>query len=279
MYFPKFWSKGHWNGFFAWGWSDESQELAKELGDSRAKNIGTLIGQKKIIRSESYGYSKTPLREEILEEIKDENIKIIITRNSYGCEVLNTNNVIFIDVDLFVKAPKRSIMDVLLGRNRFNKLEAKNTLEIEKLKLLENFCKKNPDFGFRIYKTAAGLRYLVTTHLNLPDQKIIQELFKSLDCDPYYAKLCLLQKSFRARLTPKPWRCGIDRPSIRFPYESIDQLNLHKNWLSKYSQVSKNFQTTSFVKTIGQAKVLDEILKVVNIHDERTIGGSNRELA
>jgi hypothetical protein len=39
---------------------------------------------------------------------------------------------------------------------------------------------------------------------------IAQRFMQFLRCDPDYIKLCRVQKCYRARLTPKPWRdkCG-----------------------------------------------------------------------
>ena len=276
MYFPKYWARGKWNSVSAWGWSDESLDKAREAGIERAKKVSQRIEGGEM---NTYGYAHAPLREEILEEIKGDRIQAIISRNRYGSEILNTDQMIFIDADISVQAPKRSLMDFILGRNQFNEKEALVREEKRKLQLLENFAQKNSDFGFRIYRTAAGLRYLVTSHLFTPADPVVKELFTAVDCDPYYTKLCQLQKNFRARLTPKPWRCGLKKPQHFFPIESDEQQEAFSTWKTQYDKEAGKFQTTRFIKTIGSPTVLDEMLPLIEIHDTKTKALKNGALA
>ncbi len=47
-------------------------------------------------------YLDRPMREPVLREVKKDNgeLAAVVTRNSYGCLVLNTARVMFVDVDL-----------------------------------------------------------------------------------------------------------------------------------------------------------------------------------
>jgi len=40
------------------------------------------------------------------------------------------------------------------------------------------------------------------------------QVFDTLGADPPYRRLCRTQKCFLARLTPKPWRCGVAKPPV-----------------------------------------------------------------
>ena len=49
-----------------------------------------------------YEYSDRPLREETIQEIRNgDGISAVFTRNSYGAIVLNTNRVMFVNVDVY----------------------------------------------------------------------------------------------------------------------------------------------------------------------------------
>ena len=74
---------------------------------------------------------------------------------------------------------------------------------------VENWTRNNPDWGWRIYRTRAGLRLLATHALFDPEAAASDGVFDALGADPLYRQLCKTQKCYRARLTPKPWRCGI----------------------------------------------------------------------
>jgi hypothetical protein len=52
-------------------------------------------------------YPNRPGRELVLEEIKNAagELLAVVTRNSYGCRVLNTARVMFVDVDLAARRP------------------------------------------------------------------------------------------------------------------------------------------------------------------------------
>ncbi|MCL2743078.1 MAG: hypothetical protein FWE67_04435 [Planctomycetaceae bacterium] len=68
---------------------------------------------------------------------------------------------------------------------------------------------KTPEWGVRIYKTAAGYRGIVTHALFDPTDPETLKLMERFECDPQYIRLCKRQESFRARITPKGWRCGL----------------------------------------------------------------------
>ena len=83
-----------------WRSSNESPAQARSAAAEAARKIaGRFINRE---RPGAYQYSDRPLREEIIEEIRDGGGKLTaaITRNAYGALVLNTDRVMFVDIDL-----------------------------------------------------------------------------------------------------------------------------------------------------------------------------------
>lgn len=60
--------------------------------------------------------------------------------------------------------------------------------------------------NWRVYRTAAGLRYFEVSRQFDPASQQTWQLQQLLYTDPLYVTLCRRQETFRARLTPKPWR-------------------------------------------------------------------------
>jgi hypothetical protein len=111
MHFPQYWAKGEWRGRDrngdpimrdAWGWSDRSETEARARAEERARRLAENWPFPDEHARASYGYPDRPLREPVLRTIPVDPAagEAIVTRNSYGCEVLNTERVLFIDVDL-----------------------------------------------------------------------------------------------------------------------------------------------------------------------------------
>jgi len=68
---------------------------------------------------------------------------------------------------------------------------------------IENWTRNNPEWGWRIYRTRAGLRLLATQSLVEADSGIAEGLFEALGADPLYRKLCKTQKCFSSPADPK----------------------------------------------------------------------------
>ena len=80
------------------------------------------------------------------------------------------------------------------------------------------FARRHPDLGVRVYRTAAGLRVLVTGASAPPASDRARELLTELGSDPLYVELCSTHDSYRARLTPKPFRVGERALSVSWPF-------------------------------------------------------------
>ena len=64
----------------------------------------------------------------------------------------------------------------------------------------DEVCRLQPGFGFRIYRTRAGFRLLVTSGTFDPSAAETLALLKEFGSDPLYIRLCKAQECFRARL-------------------------------------------------------------------------------
>ena len=210
MDIPSYWRKaeeeirnpdGAWVRLKAWGWSSESEPAALEMAQTRLSNLVARLraGEKLPGR---YAYGSRPLREEILEEILDQSgtPKAVVTRNSYGSRILNTDRMLFIDVD---------VPPLGLGA-RFKRLFARKAERqiVPQLDRLRLALRRLDPVTFRIYQTAAGFRAVAVSRSFEPDIEETNTILEAAGSDPAFTHLCRLQKSFRARLTPKFWRCG-----------------------------------------------------------------------
>lgn len=127
-----------------------------------------------------------------------------VTRNHYGSLILNAQAPLFIDVDVETSGgihdPKWSEtfedLCTVLGSERSD--------------------------SFRIYRTAAGFRVLATAREFVPGSEISKRLMNSVGADTNFVDLCGRQNNFRARLSPKPWRCGITRPPFVYPRITLE---------------------------------------------------------
>src|SRR2546423_6277310 len=222
MKFPRFWARGRSGDFLVWRWSFESLLEAQALADRAAQQIAERFREGNYPPRHATYYPDRPFREQVLEEIKSETGEALalITRNSYGCLVLNTERGMFVDIDL--PEPKRSggFFKRLLGKADASPAGNPHS---EAMARIENWTGKNPEWGWRVYRTRSGLRLLATHGLVDANSEIANRVFDAVGADPLYRKLCNTQKCFRARLTPKPWRCGISSKPARWPWLDAKQ--------------------------------------------------------
>lgn len=84
--------------------------------------------------------------------------------------------------------------------------------------------------------------------------------------------------SFRARLTPKPWRIGKAAPPGDSPREDERLRQAFEKWLQEYDRAAGSKATCQFVETIGSGTIHPEVAHIV-LHDERTRATSALPLA
>jgi len=240
-----------------------------------------------------------------------------ITRNSYGALVLNAARAFFIDVDvegadrppqaqqqhaqptqqaaqsiwgivdsLPLPGGLRSFVDQFRPASG-SPLPAPplaappasadpTSAAIERLRQL---VATRPGWRVRVYRTYAGLRYLVTHAPFEPTGVETQQVLQAVGADAQYIRLCQIQKSFRARLTPKPWRIGMENPPTKFPYHDAGEERRMRDWEARYDRASAGRATCRFVEEIGDGAEHPDIAPIRALHDEQTHATSGLPLA
>ena len=271
MKIPKYWasetqhikdSRGHPLRLKCWRWSDESVTAAQIAARERINTVARTL--RSVDDLERYGYGdRQPLREEIVQTIHDE---AIITRNAYGSLVLNTERVMFIDIDL----------EEAKSSGWFGK---PSDVAGEAQARIEKWVSRNPGWGMRVYRTKAGLRCIATHDLFDPEDSYTQKILKELESDPLYITLCRAQKCFRARLTPKHWRCDIHTRPPSYPFENLKEEERHRKWVRFYEETSRNYAVCEFVAELGSRSRHPEVDAVIAVHDDYALKAGKLELA
>jgi hypothetical protein len=125
--------------------------------------------------------------------------------------------------------------------------------------------------GFRIYRTFAGFRLLVTSGNFDPAASKTLELLEAFGSDPLYIRLCKSQECFRARLTAKYWRCGAKRPPSRFPWEDAVKEREYRVWEDGYHRVANRFAVCKLVGSRGVTAIDESVRTILETHDRLTM--------
>lgn len=269
MNFPRFWARGESGGFSAWRWSDGSIDEAKRAAQAAAERLAMLFRTKQL-PADKYGYGNRPLREPVLRELRNAagELEAAVTRNSYGCEVLNTSGALFVDIDLPEPKKGGGLFGSLFGKHAEPEDPAKAAIA-----KAGAWAQANPGWNWRIYRTRGGLRLLATHALFDPADPVCEKVFAAVDADPLYRRLCRTQECFRARLTPKPWRCKIGTPPARWPFANPGEEQEFANWDSKYQAACKAKATCQLIDQ-GPGKIHEELKGILTLHDQMTRAAS-----
>ena len=281
MLIPRHWAratgsaddpKGKRFDFQIWGWSENNVSEAAQLAKRRLREACDRI-TRGALGQEAYFYGKAPLREEIVRTVglPSSEAAAIVTRNRYGALVLNTARIPFIDVDV----PEPGAFEGL--RRLFGGKRA--TAQEKVLERVREACGRFPRTSFRIYRTAGGFRLLATDLLIDPQSPEAQGMLSAFEADPFFVKLCKLQSSFRARLTPKPWRCGCGLPPSSYPREDPSTQQKFATWLGKYESAIASRATCAHVESLGPGRTLPEVTPIVREHDQACRVGEALPLA
>lgn len=278
MNFPKFWARGESGDFLCWRWSSTSLEEAQALANEAALKIAERFRATGRSWQKDGYYPDRPFREQILQEIKSSagDVAALVTRNSYGCMVLNTSQVMFVDIDLPEPKKSRGFFASL-----FSKPDLTPTRDVQGdvIRSVEKWSRTHSDWGWRVYRTRAGLRLMATHDFIDANSPLAIEVFTTFGADLLYQKLCQSQKCYRARLTPKPWRCGVNRKPDRWPWLDSRAEKRFQKWEADYSARSSSWSTCELVGKIGSREVHPEIAPILSYHDSATRIGKGLQLA
>jgi hypothetical protein len=182
----------------------------------------------------------------------------------------------FVDVDLPEPKASGGWLRRLFG---WPEPAPQNTAEEGVLARAELWTRKNPSWGWRVYRTRAGLRLLATHAVFDPEATTTEQVFDAMTADPLYRRLCKVQKCFRARLTPKPWRCGFVNPPGRWPWPDAKAEGQFEQWERGYLKACRGHATCALVSTIGYQPVDPAVQQILQVHDSTTRVDSKLELA
>lgn len=141
-----------------------------------------------------------------------------------------------------------------------------------------NFAGRHPDLGVRLYRTAAGLRVLLIGAGATPGSDRARQLLTELGSDPLYVELCRTHDSYRARLTPKPYRVGVDALTERWPYGDDRARSIAGDWVVDYDAAASGHAVCRLVSASGPVPGPDE-QRLVDLHDRRCRTGEDLPLA
>jgi hypothetical protein len=281
---PRYWAKetheardaqGRLRAFACWRWSDASVEEARREAKARAIEIARKFLSHE--RLDRYAYGERPLREEIIEVIRsrDREEVRVVTRNAYGALVLNAARAMFIDIDF----PKEPVLKSLLTRVRKGFDRTLLSQEERHIQRIEGWARENSTWGMRVFRTFGGFRCLVTDRVFDPAGESTLDILRRLESDPLYIRLCQRQECFRARLTPKPWRCGIQNPPSRYPWETPGEESEYRRWEDRYQLAASRYTTCKLVREIGAGRIHPDVERILSLHDRLACLGANRLLA
>jgi hypothetical protein len=284
MKIPKYWAKsiqsvqqpgGRSYLLVIWQWSDVSVSEAQQKADDRIRELAQRVGFGETLNR--YGYDERPLREEIVQGVdNDRGSEVaIVTRNLYGALVLNAANAMFIDIDFADKGTAGSAG----GGFSWGFGKRAPSQEDQHVERITSWANSHPDVGLRVYRTAAGLRCLITNQTFEPTRSHALDVLRAFESDQLYVRLCKAQDCFRARLTPKPWRCNMTPPPWRYPWANADAEINYRVWERHYEQVSRSYAVCQLVKQLGPHEVHPDVAPVLTLHDHLTGVEVDRPLA
>jgi hypothetical protein len=249
---------------------------ARTLANQAAEKIAERFANGQLPR-DRYGYPDRPLREPVLREYRGVNgeLTAAITRNSYGCRVLNAASLMIVDVDF----PEQKRGPGFIARLFGAKAPATFLGEDRALASAKSWIEGNAGWGWRVYRTRAGLRLLATHAPIDPESETTNRVFEALGADPLYHRLCRIQKCFRARLTPKPWRCGMAQPPVRWPWANARAESRFTKWEKQYLATCTAWATCDLLTALGEPCCHSEVEPLIKAHDEATRAGSKLPLA
>jgi hypothetical protein len=261
------------------GWSDDSLDSAR----TRAREIAQRVAERIASKDESkqrYPYGDRPLPEPVIREFSgtDGERCAIVTRNVYGALVLNADRLMFVDVDRKGASPNVGAALGKMVSSLFGKPKVEPPASNPILEAMNEVAQRH-DLSARVYETAAGYRLLITSAPFEATSSEAEALLTEFDSDPLYVRLCRSQECFRARLTPKPWRCAMPNPPVEFPFETPEDQERSRRWEADYNAKTTSFATCRYVATVGTGSGSPDFDELIQYHDQETKAAADLRLA
>jgi hypothetical protein len=265
------------------GWSNDSLEAAGGVARDIARKMAARIASHQST-AKQYGYGDRPLPEPVLREFPSSSDlpNAVITRNAYGAMVMNAREMMFVDIDRSDAPASTSAQDLvssvlsLFGKPKPAPVPAPAVNAV--VTAIQRVAERSA-LAVRVYKTAAGYRVLVTNAPFEAGNSRSEALLREFGSDALYVRLCKMQESFRARLTPKPWRCGLQPPPVTFPFESPNEATAFQEWEAKYNATAARYATCRFVGNYGSGSMQPGFEELIQYHDHETKATSGLALA
>jgi hypothetical protein len=140
------------------------------------------------------------------------------------------------------------------------------------------FARRHPELGVRVYRTAAGLRVIATGAAAPPSSDRARALLTELGSDPLYVELCSTHDSYRARLTPKPFRVGLRANPNPWPFDGASARLRWEEWVAQYDGRASGHAVCRLISASGPEPGPDEH-RLVALHDARCRVGEHLPLA
>ena len=137
----------------------------------------------------------------------------------------------------------------------------------------------HPDISLRVYRTFAGLRLMITNRVFASVDDATVAMMQQLGSDSLYVQLCRSQNCFRSRLSPKPWRVGMDKLPAKFPFATSEEQLAFEQWNARYVAAADSYRVCRLVEVLGEAATLEQHLGLIELHDRLCGVDHNRELA
>ncbi|MGP1273123.1 MAG: hypothetical protein ACTS22_07300 [Phycisphaerales bacterium] len=259
-----------------WRGSDASQADADALA-RRAIDEAQRVIRSGDHRAHWYAYERSSRPEPIVQEFVDDegHRYAAVTVNRWGASVLNTAWLPIVDVDLPQGTEQAGpLKRLLLGWL----LEQQDAVRLAgRLLVLGKWLGEDAQRGARVYRTKAGVRYILPVSRMDPASEATGAMMQQLKADGLYARLCRAQRSFRARLSPKPWRIGMaGGPPVRV--DTVDGASAGA-WLAEYERRSEGFAVCELLETRGPESDDPRVRELIELHDAATGATSGRPLA
>lgn len=162
MRFAKYWTvaKNSSGTVTARGWSNTSQdEASRNAGDRLRRILDWLHNPGPDLDRYRYVIDDA-ICEPVIDRIESTGGQeiAVISRNAYGSLILNVTCVMIVDIDVESTIPIPGMIARIFGA----KAQSVDSVMATKLEKIRQWQSRHSDYSFRVYRTAAGLRAIVS---------------------------------------------------------------------------------------------------------------------